>query len=187
MARQVDNLDVVQAVQSSKELQESLASEHLAKEVQRLMFIAHRCIRPFQIRALWNHAYPPAMASSIAVWRAHKGQAVLHYVQEYLRAVCHATLNEIQEARMLVTAFPYLVDVAAVTDLLALEPFQSSSEEEEADEEPFRSHTLPAILQIPAVIDSDLTPDLYCNAFYYGCNQHQLVASRDGRHRGAHS
>ena len=63
-------------------------------------------------------------------------------MQEFFRAVSHQVLNEIQEARMLVTAFPYLVDVPAVCDLLASEPASVTSDSEEA-EEPFRSHTLP--------------------------------------------
>jgi hypothetical protein len=39
--------------------------------------------------------------------------------QDFFRAVCHQVLNEMQEARMLVAATPYMLDVAAICDLLA--------------------------------------------------------------------
>lgn len=63
-------------------------------------------------------------------------------LQEFFRTVCHQVLNEVQEARILVTAFPYLVDIAAVCDLMAAEP-DSVTFDSDGDNEPMMSRGLP--------------------------------------------
>lgn len=45
---------------------------------------------------------------------------------------------------MLITAFPFLVDIAAVCDLLASEP-ETVTSDSDGGEEPMRSHGLPGI------------------------------------------
>ena len=63
-------------------------------------------------------------------------------VQNFFRTVCHQVLNEMQEARMLIAANPYTVDIAAICDLLAAEPDKVTHPMTEP-QEPFGSHALP--------------------------------------------
>lgn len=63
-------------------------------------------------------------------------------MQIFYRNVCHQVLNEMQEARMLVASNPYMLDLAAICDLLAAEPDNLTHPTEEP-QEPFGSRALP--------------------------------------------